>query len=215
MIGKFHYTVNSFIFVDNNALMKRFFFAFLFLFISFVFVSQTITQNIRGTVVDKELRSEIVGAIVSVVDLTESVIATTDEKGNFRLESIPVGRHTLKISYVGYHTVFLSGIMVNSGKETILTVELADAINQMEEVTVTSGKKGEANNDMTSVSSRNFSMDEANRYAGSRGDPARMASNLAGANSSDDSRNDIVIRGNSPAGGLWREEGVKITKQKH
>jgi len=42
-----------------------------------------------------------------------------------------------------------------------------------------------------------------------------MAANLAGANSADDSRNDIIIRGNSPAGVLWRVDGITIPNPNH
>jgi len=51
--------------------------------------------------------------------------------------------------------------------------------------------------------------------AGSRGEPARMASNFAGVQGADDSRNDIVIRGNSPSGLLWRVEGINIPNPNH
>jgi len=177
--------------------------------------AQDITQKIRGTVVEQETHSEIAGAVVSVLSSTNNIAVTTDAKGDFRIEGLPVGRHTLKITYVGYHEVILPAVMLNSGKETILTIEMVEALNKMEDVTVTATRKGDANNDMSSVSAHNFSVEEANRYAGSRGDPARMAANFAGANSADDSRNDIVIRGNSPAGVLWRVEGVNIPNPNH
>jgi hypothetical protein len=196
--------------------MKQVYLTLFILFLSlFAFSQEEITQKIRGTVVEKETHSEIVGAIVSVISGTNNIVATTDSKGDFRIEGLPIGRHALKITYVGYHDVFLPAVMLNSGKETILTIEMTEAINKMEDITVTANKKGDANNDMTSVSARNFSMEEANRYAGSRGDPARMAANLAGANSADDSRNDIIIRGNSPAGVLWRVDGITIPNPNH
>ncbi|HKC69575.1 MAG TPA: carboxypeptidase regulatory-like domain-containing protein [Bacteroidia bacterium] len=196
--------------------MKNFYLTLLILYSAlFSFGQENITQKIRGTVVEKETHSEIVGAVVSVISGTNNIVATTDAKGSFRLEGLPIGRHMLKITYVGYHDVILPSVMLNSGKETILTIEMTEAITKMEDVTVTATKKGDANNDMTSVSARNFSMEEANRYAGSRGDPARMAANLAGANSADDSRNDIIIRGNSPAGVLWRVDGITIPNPNH
>lgn len=68
---------------------------------------------------------------------------------------------------------------------------------------------------MAVVSVRTFSVEETDRYAGSRGDPARMASNFAGVQGADDSRNDIVVRGNSPIGVLWRLEGVDIPNPNH
>ncbi|MCZ8284120.1 MAG: TonB-dependent receptor, partial [Bacteroidia bacterium] len=60
-----------------------------------------------------------------------------------------------------------------------------------------------------------FSMEEVNRYAGGRSDPSRLAANFAGVSSPDDSRNDIVIRGNSPTGVLWRIEGLNIPNPNH
>src|SRR5690606_30926969 len=50
---------------------------------------------------------------------------------------------------------------------------------------------------------------------GSRQDPARMAQNFAGIQGTNDSRNDIVIRGNSPAGLLWRMEDIDIPNPNH
>ena len=68
---------------------------------------------------------------------------------------------------------------------------------------------------MAFVSARTFSVEESGRYAGSRGDPARMASNYAGVQGNDDSNNDLIIRGNSPLGVLWRYEGVNIPNPNH
>jgi hypothetical protein len=58
-------------------------------------------------------------------------------------------------------------------------------------------------------------MEEVNRYAGGRSDPARMAASYAGVSSPDDSRNDLVIRGNSPIGVLWRIEGMNVPSPNH
>src|SRR5207249_3471869 len=46
-------------------------------------------------------------------------------------------------------------------------------------------------------------------------DPARMAANFAGVSGANDARNDIIIRGNSPTGLLWRLEGVDIPNPNH
>jgi hypothetical protein len=73
----------------------------------------------------------------------------------------------------------------------------------------------QTNNDAALISARLFTVEETDRFAGSRGDPARMASNFAGVQGADDSRNDIVVRGNSPAGILWRVEGIDIPNPNH
>jgi hypothetical protein len=68
---------------------------------------------------------------------------------------------------------------------------------------------------LATVSARSFNVEETGRYAGSRNDPARMAANFAGVSGANDARNDIIIRGNSPAGVLWRLEGIDIPSPNH
>jgi len=86
----------------------------------------------------------------------------------------------------------------------------------MDEVVVKAGgNPQDAINELAMVSSRGFDMEETNRYAGSRNDPARMAQNFAGVSGANDSRNDIIIRGNSPTGVLWRLEGIDIPNPNH
>jgi hypothetical protein len=58
-------------------------------------------------------------------------------------------------------------------------------------------------------------VEQTERFAGSLGDPARMVANYAGVMAGNDSRNDIVVRGNSPLGILWRLEGVEIPNPNH
>lgn len=70
-------------------------------------------------------------------------------------------------------------------------------------------------NNMATVSARSFSVEETNRFAGTLGDPSRMVATYAGVATVDDSRNDIIIRGNSPMGVLWRLEGVDIPNPNH
>lgn len=68
---------------------------------------------------------------------------------------------------------------------------------------------------MALISARSFNVDETKRYAGSLGDPSRMAANYAGIVAGNDSRNDIVVRGNSPTGMLWQIEGMNVPNPNH
>ncbi|MBL7717559.1 MAG: TonB-dependent receptor [Flavipsychrobacter sp.] len=172
-----------------------------------------LTQAIKGTVRDKESRSPLVGVVVTVISTGGGLGNVTDESGRFVIANVPVGKHSLRLSYLGYQVVELNDILVTSGREVVLTVEMEETATKIEEVTV-SAKRGHIN-EMAIVSARTFDVQEAERYAGSRADPARMASNFAGVQGADDSRNDIVIRGNSPQGVLWRLEGVDIPNPNH
>ncbi|MBI3136184.1 MAG: TonB-dependent receptor [Bacteroidetes bacterium] len=185
----------------------------LMVFSSGIF-AQNLTQTIRGTVTDKQTLQPIIGARVVVLDSDPLIGSVTNIEGQFRLEGVPVGRQTIQITYMGYEPVVMQNLAVTS-KEMVLNITMIEAVNSLNEVEVTAEKKGETINKMANVSIRSFSVEESNRFAGSRNDVARMAQNYAGVQGADDSRNDIVIRGNSPTGVLFRMEGIDIPNPNH
>ena len=194
--------------------MRLFFISCFFLLFA-VLHSQNLTQTVRGKISDAVLKSDLPGVqVLAFKDSSKVGSAQTDMHGIYRFQDIPIGRVIVKANFLGYHPVVFT-IEVTSGKEVILNFEMQESAVNVEEVTITAIKKGEVRNEMASVSAKTFSVEETNRYAGSRSDPARMASNFAGVQGSDDSRNDIVIRGNSPFGLLWRLEGVDIPSPNH
>lgn len=173
-------------------------------------------QTLRGSVKDQESKATLIGANIAVYKDTVFIDATAaDADGFFKIANIPYGRYTVVASYLGYNKASFQNIIVNAGKETILNIELEESVMEMKEISITGARKGEVLNEMAVVSARAFSVDESNRYAGSRGDPARMASNFAGVSGADDSRNDITVRGNSPFGVLYRMDGVNIPNPNH
>lgn len=175
---------------------------------------QDFNQNIRGTVVDSETNYPLIGAKVVVITAEPKIGAICDDKGNFTLSNVPIGKHQVEIKSIGYIQRTIT-VIVNTGKESIVTVKMEESSVMGETVVVSGRQKGEVINEMATVSAQSFSVEETNRYAGSRGDPARMMSNYAGAQGTDDSRNDLVIRGNSPLGIIYRVEGVSIPNPNH
>jgi len=155
------------------------------------------------------------GANVTLVNSKPLLGASTGADGKFRITGVNPGRYDIKVSYLGYKEIVLPNVVVTVGKETVLEVGMEENVAALNEVEISATKKNETNNELISVSGRSFSMEEVNRYAGGRSDPARLAANFAGVSSPDDSRNDIVIRGNSPAGVLWRIEGLNIPNPNH
>jgi hypothetical protein len=188
----------------------------LLLFVAFATFSQTITQKVRGTVFDKESKAPLPFASILLLNSSPAVGTLSDALGNFALPNIPIGRHGLMISYQGYKTAFVSDIQLSAAKEIILQIELIENITNLETVTISAGNtKDKTVNDMIGVSGRTFSTNEANRFAGSQNDPARMARNYAGVSGASDQRNDIIVRGNSPQGLLWRIEGIPVPNPNH
>ena len=191
-------------------------FTLLLVVSSVILYAQPITQRVRGTVVDSESQFPLTGAKVKILrDSGQAALgAICDVNGNFVISNVPTGKYTLEITSIGYSRQ-ANTIIVNSGKETVVNILLEESSIVGTEVVVTGRKKGEVINEMATVSAQSFSVEETNRYAGSRGDPARMMANYAGAQGTDDSRNDIVIRGNSPLGILYRIEGISIPNPNH
>jgi CarboxypepD_reg-like domain len=187
--------------------------------IAFGAYSQNPTQTVKGRVTDDASKQGLVGITVQLIHPEIQNIGTsTDSEGNFRLEQVPVGRQTFKITFVGYEEKILTNIMVTAGKEVVLDISLTEKLDQLEGVTITFDTNKDpntTNNEYTTLSARSFSPDETKRYAGSLGDPSRMAANYAGVVSGNDSRNDIVVRGNSPTGMLWQLEGLNIPNPNH
>ncbi len=196
--------------------MKLSFFSALIFFFSFSFATaQTITQTVKGVVLDKQSQSPLPGVVVQVMGLEPARAGITNGNGEFYLENIPIGRLQLRFKMMGYKEKLIT-VILNAGKQSVSTVELEENVVQAEEVEIVAEQdKTKTNNKMSSVSSRVFSAEEAARYAGSRNDPARMAANFAGVSGANDSRNDIIIRGNSPMGILWRLNGLDIPNPNH
>ncbi|MBN2274734.1 MAG: TonB-dependent receptor [Bacteroidales bacterium] len=178
--------------------------------------SQPYSQTIRGRVIDKATQQPMPGANVIVLDTEPVKGAVTDTDGWFKLDDVALGRISLDISFMGYQNVTIRNLFLISGKEMILTVELEESVQHVGEVVVkASHQKNRPNNDMALISARSFTIEETEKYAGSRGDVARMASAYAGVSFANDSRNDIVIRGNSPVGLLWRLEDMDLPNPNH
>ncbi len=188
----------------------------LFFFCFSIYHSQNYVQTVKGKVNDKATSIGLPGVIVKLKgDTSKQIVTTTDEKGFYKLINVPVGRKSFIFSLISYQTVPATDIIVSSGKITSLDIEMEESLITMEEVVVTAEDSKDIVTDMQSVNMKSFNIEETERYPGSRQDPARMAQNFAGVQGTNDSRNDIVVRGNSPAGLLWRMEEVDIPNPSH
>jgi hypothetical protein len=194
--------------------LKRFIILLLLIGFGTLSNAQSITQRIRGTVIDKITQQPIIGATIQLADKTKGTKA--DVRGEFTLNEIPIGRVSLTITSVGKQPVTLTNLELSAATQLILTIEMEDRITRTKKVVIRSKKdKSKTLNEMVSVSGRTFSVEESQRYAGSKNDVARMAQSFAGVQGSNDARNDIVVRGNSPVGVLYRLEGMDIPNPNH
>ncbi len=196
--------------------MHKLFFSFIFISISLLSQAQSeLVQSIKGQVTDQSTELPLIGANIYILDSSPVIGTSTDENGYYRFENMPVGRYRIGCSYIGYKSATTGSTLVTSGKELIQDFVLQEELLNIDiEITAVS-ERNEKVSELATVSLQSFDSEVAARYAGSRSDVARMAAGFAGVSANDDSRNDIVIRGNSPSGLLWRMNDIDIPNPSH
>jgi hypothetical protein len=189
----------------------------LLLFASFFFAnssfSQSILQTVKGKVTDKETKETLPGAAVILNNSDTTIVTTTDTSGIFTFD-VPVGRQSFSVSYTGYENLSVPDELITTGKEVVLNIEMRESITTLKDVVISTNKM-QAINSMSAASVHILRPDDAARYAGGLYDPSRMVSSFAGVGAVDVDLNEIVIRGNSPKGILWRLEGIEIPNPNH
>ena len=175
---------------------------------------KVLTRSIRGTVVDVASGYPIAYASVALLGRPRTG-AITDSSGHFIIKNVPVGRHDIQASFVGYESAIFKEILVTSSKEVFLNIPLKETIRELDEVTVRpSLNKEQPLNKMATTGARMLSVEEASRYAGGMDDPARLVSSFAGVSPAM-STNGISIHGNAPHLLQWRLEDVEIPNPNH
>lgn len=172
------------------------------------------TQTIRGKVIDLETEQAIIGASV-YVETPELVGTSTDLDGNFKLENIPTGKVIIKCTYLGYEAYESNPISLTSGKELEISIRLTEQVIKTNEVVIRGTQQGRAKNESMVISSKSFDIKETQRFVASLNDPGRVALNFPGVQGGQDNDNDVMVRGNSAMGILWRLEGMDFSNLNH
>lgn len=197
-------------------MLIRLFLSGTFLFLAhFLLHAQSITQNMKGTVVDEAANTPIGYATITLTWQQFTKTTTSDSLGNFLFSNVPLGRYDITITAVGFSATILKEVVVSAGKETVVAATLRDNVAQLQTVVITPRvNKSKPINTMAAASARMFSVEEAKRYAGGFDDYARLASSFAGV-AGNTANNGVVIRGNAPRLIQWKMEGVEIPNPNH
>lgn len=184
----------------------------------------TQAQIVRGIVIDQSSNIPITNATIELLNFIPHKMVRSDEEGAFLLEDVPLGRQRLLVAYENYEELIISELIV-AGKDAVLTVELNELVEEETTTDPTAEKPKDrrrirdqrmsANNQMSTISTRSFTIEEVNRYAGGLNDPGRLVANYAGIFNTDDTQNYIIARGNSPTGVLWKVDGVPMLNPNH
>ena len=188
----------------------------IFLIGSLAVQAQSLTQTIFGNITAKGSLDPLAGVKIELIANEQSILCTSQPDGSFTLPNVPVGRQSIIIYHTGYKDKLIENMLVTSGKQIFLEIELEEEIVSLDEIVIYAERdKNKPLNAMTLAGGRMFSIEETQRFAAAFNDPARMASSYPGVVQANDVNNDIVIRGNSPNGLLWRLNGVDIPNPNH
>lgn len=103
----------------------------LFLFAAPVYAQ---TGTIRGQVVDAESQTPLPGVNVMIVGTTQG--SATDLDGNYVIEGVAPGTHTVRSSFIGYTSQEIIDVAVVAGEATVLNFSLEVDVAGLEEVVV-------------------------------------------------------------------------------
>lgn len=187
----------------------------ILLLISSSFSGQNFSSTLSGIVVDAESRAPLSGALIKSASNTKGDKTTiTDSLGMFRL-NLPPGRHSISIEFMRYDSKTINDILIGTGSEVSVMIMLTERARQIGEAYIGADSRM-THNSMASVSAKRLKSQDAARFAAGYFDPLRMVTSVPGVSAgNDDDNNQIIIRGNSPKGMLWRIEGIEVPNPNH
>ena len=186
------------------------------LLVPFVSIYAQKTGSVSGTIINKSAQQPIANVNISLAN--KQIIS--DSVGKFRISQVPTGTYTLRVSAVGYTDVVLFNILVSSGNENNLSIEMEPSINELKAVTVTSGsrKTAKAATLETPLSVQRLTTEEITRNPGGNFDISRVIQSLPGVGGTASTagfRNDIIIRGGAPNENVYYLDGIEIPVINH
>ena len=98
------------------------------------------TETVYGKVVDKTTGETLPHATIVILNASDSIVAgaTADLNGNFRIEKVLVGEHTIKSLYIGYKEYIAKiSLTENSNSGNLGTIEMESDAVAMNAVVVT------------------------------------------------------------------------------
>lgn len=104
--------------------------------LSFICVNKSVAQTgvIKGILTDKTTGETLIGATIMIPGT--SLGAVTDLDGGYRIEKVPAGTCTLRITFVGYITEEIPNVSVKSGETTEFNYKLSTETKTLKDAEV-------------------------------------------------------------------------------
>lgn len=166
-----------------------------------------------GQVVDRTTRAPLSGAVIEVIGGAEERSGLSNAEGRFRIAGLEVGVYALRVSYLGYASVLVSDLLVQSSRPTFALVEMNPTAIEVEGITV--GADAFAVPPAAPVSAVLLSSEEVRRTPGGLQDISRTLLSLPGVIGGVDNRNDLLVRGGGPGENAYILDGIRVPQINH
>jgi outer membrane receptor for ferrienterochelin and colicin len=178
-------------------------------------VLPAIAQNsasISGTIVNRDNLQPLSGITVEIEP--GGIRAISDSMGNFRKTGLVPGTYNLRFTGVGYQSKLLSNIILTSGNENNISVELDPDARQLNTVVVT-GRRNTAKvaTIESPLSIQRLTTEDIKANPGGNFDISRVIQSLPGVGggaAGGSFRNDIIIRGGAPSENVFYLDGIEV-----
>ena len=198
-----------------NKILRGVLCALLLTFTSLAYGQNALTQTMRGRVLDAVTNAPIPSAIVILSKTKEKtptvVVRYEATNGIFRFEKTVVGRYNVSAQCVGFQSVTLSNVVVETGKETVIDLKMAASTTLLDSFEVRSTTTEIAKIGLA----QSVNMEALQRLPANFNDVARMLTTVAGVSAENDGANHIAVRGLSPNAMQWFLEGSEIVNPNH
>jgi len=180
-----------------------------------VVVAQDKVQNtgkLSGVLVNRKTQQNLSGLTVTLAPSGAKLIS--DSTGGFRFTSLLPGAYSIKITGIGIQEKLLTNVIVTSGNENILTIELEPSINLLNAVTVTGRRNtAKATTLESPLSIQRLTSEDIKANPGGNFDISKVIQSLPGVGggaAGGTFRNDIIIRGGAPSENVFYLDGIEV-----
>lgn len=168
--------------------------------------------SVSGTIIDKISQKPLAGVSVLVKPVGKG--ATSAETGSFRITGLQAGTYLLEISNLGYKTLQLPNVVITTGNENTLTIEIEPEPTDLGNVVI-KGKRNSARAASLEnpLSVQKLTIEDIKANPGGNFDISRVIQSLPGVGGGAGGgsfRNDIIIRGGAPGENVFYLDGIEI-----
>ncbi len=175
------------------------------------------TGAIGGNIVNKNNQQPSSGITIQLKPGDKTGIS--DSSGNFRISGIEPGSYSIDFSGVSYQQKTISNLVVTSGNESNLQIELDPAVQQLNNIVVNSRKNSAKVATIESpLSIQRLTTEDIKANPGGNFDISKVIQSLPGVGggaSGGSFRNDIIIRGGAPSENVFYVDGIEVPVINH